>query len=105
MIDTGEVLSHSGLVMNIKTHECLLNEQPLVLTPTEFSILQFLLEHKGNVVSSEELFHHIWKNEYYSKKNNTITVHIRHLREKMKDSFDEPRYIKTIWGCGYKIEK
>ena len=92
-------------VMNIKTHECLLNEQPLVLTPTEFSILQFLLEHKGNVVSSEELFHHIWKNEYYSKKNNTITVHIRHLREKMKDSFDEPRYIKTIWGCGYKIEK
>lgn len=54
--------------MNIKTHECLLNEQPLVLTPTEFSILQFLLEHKGNVVSSEELFHHIWKNEYYSKK-------------------------------------
>ena len=102
---TGEVLSHSGLVMNIKTHECLLNEQPLVLTPTEFSILQFLLEHKGNVVSSEELFHHIWKNEYYSKKNNTITVHIRHLREKMKDSFDEPRYIKTIWGCGYKIEK
>ena len=102
---TDEVLSHSGLVMNIKTHECLLNEQPLVLTPTEFSILQLLLEHKGNVVSSEELFHHIWKNEYYSKKNNTITVHIRHLREKMKDSFDEPRYIKTIWGCGYKIEK
>ena len=91
--------------MKKKTHECLLNEQPLVLTPTEFSILQFLLEHKGNVVSSEELFHHIWKNEYYSKKNNTITVHIRHLREKMKDSFDEPRYIKTIWGCGYKIEK
>lgn len=65
---TDEVLSHSGLVMNIKTHECLLNEQPLVLTPTEFSILQLLLEHKGNVVSSEELFHYIWKNEYYSKK-------------------------------------
>lgn len=60
---TGEVLSHSGLVMNIKTHECLLNEQPLVLTPTEFSILQFLLEHKGNVVSSEELFHHIWNHD------------------------------------------
>lgn len=101
---TGEVLSHSGLVMNIKTHECLLNEQPLVLTPTEFSILQFLLEHKGNVVSSEELFHHIWKNEYYSKKNNTITVHIRHLREKMKDSFDEPRYIKRFGGVDIKLK-
>ena len=56
------------------------------------------------VVSSEELFHHIWKDEYYSKNNNTITVHIRHLREKMQDSFEKPKYIKTVWGCGYKLE-
>lgn len=100
-----EVIIHAGLLMNIKTHECILNEKPIVLTPTEFSILQFLLEHKGHVVSAEELFHHIWKDEYYNKSNNTITVHIRHLREKMGDTFEEPKYIKTIWGCGYKIEK
>lgn len=56
------------------------------------------------MVSAEELFRRIWKDEYYSKNNNTITAHIRHLREKLKDSFDEPRFIKTIWGVGYKIE-
>lgn len=94
----------SGLVLNIKTHECSLNERKLSLTPTEFSILQILCRQKGNVVSSEELFHKIWKDEYYSKSNNTITVHIRHLREKMGDSFEKPKYIKTVWGCGYKIE-
>ncbi|MGN0203549.1 MAG: response regulator transcription factor, partial [Coprococcus sp.] len=99
------VLSHSGLIMNIRTHECLLNEQPLILTPTEFSILRILLENKGSVVSAENLFHQIWQDEYYTKSNNTITVHIRHLREKMKDTVDHPKYIKTIWGVGYKIEK
>lgn len=99
-----EIITHSGLVMNVKTHECYLNEKPLSLTPTEFSILQILCQKKGNVVSSEELFHEIWGNEYYNKSNNTITVHIRHLREKMGDSFENPKYIKTVWGCGYKIE-
>ena len=99
------VIIHSGLVLNIKTHECTLNEKPLSLTPTEFSILQILCQNIGNVVSAEELFHQIWKDEYFSKSNNTITVHIRHLREKMGDSFEKPKYIKTIWGCGYKIEK
>ena len=98
------LLVHGGLVMNIKTHECQLDEKPLVLTPTEFSILKILCERKGEAVSSEELFHSVWKDEYYSKSNNTITVHIRHLREKMHDSVEHPKYIKTIWGVGYKIE-
>ncbi len=98
------LLVHGGLIMNVKTHECQLDEKPLVLTPTEFSILRILCERKGEVVSSEELFHGVWKDEYYSKSNNTITVHIRHLREKMKDSVEHPKYIKTIWGVGYKIE-
>ena len=98
------LLVHGGLVMNVKTHECQLDEKPLVLTPTEFSILKILCERKGEVVSSEELFHGVWKDEYYNKSNNTITVHIRHLREKMKDSVEHPKYIKTIWGVGYKIE-
>ena len=93
-----------SLTMNIKAHTCFLGETPLVLTPTEFSILRILLENTGNVVSSEDLFHKIWQDEYYSKSNNTITVHIRHLREKMGDSMDKPRFIKTIWGVGYKIE-
>lgn len=99
-----DIFIHHGLVLNRKTHECTLNEKPLSLTPTEFEILAILCEKKGSVVSSEELFHQIWKDEYYNKNNNTITVHIRHLREKMQDSFEKPKYIKTVWGCGYKIE-
>lgn len=67
--------------------------------------MRILLENKGSVVRSEELFHEVWQEEYYSKSNNTITVHIRHLREKMEDTGDNPRYIKTVWGVGYKIEK
>lgn len=100
-----DIIVHSGLVLNIKSHECTLNEKLLQLTPIEFSILQILCQQKGTVVSAEELFHQIWGDEYFTKSNNTITVHIRHLREKMGDSFENPRYIKTVWGCGYKIEK
>lgn len=99
------VIVHSGLVIDVNTHECLLNNKPLPLTPTEFSILRILCERKGNVVSSEQLFHEIWGDEYYNKNNNTITIHIRHLREKMDDTADSPKYIKTVWGVGYKIEK
>ncbi|MDE7366019.1 MAG: VanR-ABDEGLN family response regulator transcription factor [Lachnospiraceae bacterium] len=100
-----DILIHSGLVLNVKSHECTLNGKPLSLTPIEFSILRILCQQKGNVVSAEELFHQIWGDEYFRKNNNTITVHIRHLREKMGDSFEDPKYIKTVWGCGYKIER
>jgi len=98
------VITISGLVLNNRTHECTLNERPISLTPTEFSILWILCSRKGEVVSAEELFYQIWQDEYYVKSNNTITVHIRHLREKMGDSFENPKYIKTVWGCGYKFE-
>lgn len=99
-----DTLVHGELVMHKKAHACTLGDRPLELTPTEFSILRILLENRGNAVSSEELFHQIWRDEYYSKSNNTITVHIRHLREKLGDSTDKPRFIKTIWGVGYTIE-
>ena len=63
-----DVILHSGLELNTGTHDCFLHDKPLALTPTEFSILRILLERKGKVVSSEELFHEIWKDEYYSTK-------------------------------------
>lgn len=99
------VLVHGGLTMDLSSHACMLNERPLELTPTEFAILRILLGKKGSVVSAEELFHEIWQDEYYSKSNNTITVHIRHLREKMGDAAENPSYIRTVWGIGYKIEQ
>lgn len=98
------VMEHAGLMLNTKTHQCILNGEEIILTPTEFAILRILLENKGEVVSAEDLFHKIWKDEYYTKSNNTITVHIRHLREKMQDTVESPKFIKTIWGVGYKIE-
>ncbi len=102
--DEEEEIVHGGLVLNIRTHECTLNEKPIPLTATEFAILKVLCQQKGKVVSAEELFHLVWGDEYFSKNTNTITVHIRHLREKMGDSFENPQYIKTVWGVGYKIE-
>ena len=100
---TNALLSYDKLQLNTQTYECLLDGEDVALTPTEFSILRILLEHEGTVVTVEDLFCSVWKDEYYSKNSSTITVHIRHLREKLKDTAEKPKYIKTIWGVGYKI--
>lgn len=97
-------LSLSGLLLNRETHVCKLNERELPLTPTEFSILWYLCENRGKVIGSEELFRAVWGEKYYDGGNNTVMVHIRHIREKMGDSAEHPQYIKTVWGVGYKIE-
>ncbi len=102
--DGDGVLVCGGIVLNEQAHQCFLNGDEVLLTPTEFGILEILCRKRGIVVSAEELFHAIWKDEYYSKSNNTITVHIRHLREKLKDTGEKPKYIKTVWGVGYKID-
>lgn len=99
------LIAFSGLVMNLDTHECTLNEKKLSLTPTEFSLLWVLCSRRGRVVSSEELFQEVWGDKYFTNSNNTVMVHIRHLREKMHDSAERPKYIKTVWGVGYKIDK
>lgn len=93
------------IVINNNTHECYFKDKMLVLTPIEFSILWILSQNRGNVVKSEDLFMKVWKEQYFYKDNNTIMVHIRHLREKMHDIGKKPKYIITIWGVGYKIEK
>ena len=93
-----------GLSLDKSTHQCTLDEKILSLTPTEFSILWTLCEQKGQVISSEDLFQKVWGEKYFSNSNNTLMVHIRHLREKMNDSVENPKYIKTVWGVGYKIE-
>jgi len=97
-----KVIFYKGLVIDAGSHEVTKGDEVLNLTPTEFAILRILCERGGGVVSSEELFKQIWGEEYYSKNNNTITVHIRNLREKLGDVTDKPKYIKTVWGVGYK---
>lgn len=93
-----------GLVIDNRTHECSLFGEPLSLTPIEFSILWLLCENAGRVISSEELFETVWGDKYLDS-NNTVMVHIRRIREKMHEQPRAPKFIKTVWGVGYKIEK
>lgn len=97
------LLTYAGIELNVKSRECFVNKKIVSLTPSEFAILRVLLEKQGEVIESEKLLQLVWNNEYYAKNNNTITVHIRHLREKLGDKTQKPKYIKTVWGVGYKI--
>ncbi len=93
-----------GLYINKKNHKCSLYDEEISLTPIEFSILLYLCEHQGAVVSSEELFEAVW-GEKYLDSNNTVMVHIGRLREKLHEPVRKPKFVKTVWGVGYTIEK
>lgn len=93
-----------GLLINKETHKCFLFGKELPLTPIEFSILWYLCEHQGAVVSSEELYEAVWGASYLNN-NNTVMAHIGRLREKMNEPAKKPKFIKTVWGVGYTIEK
>ena len=103
--EEGDVLDFGGLFLNRTSHECVYNEVPLTLTPIEFDILWLLCENRGKVISSEELFEKVWHEKYYKNSNNTVMVHIRHLREKMSAPTGKSDFIKTVWGVGYKVEE
>ena len=100
-----EVIDFGGLVLKKQSHECTFNERQLMLTPIEFDILWLLCENRGKVISSEQLFESVWKENYYKNRNNTVMVHIRHLREKMSGPTGKSDFIKTVWGVGYKVEE
>lgn len=100
-----DIIDFAGLVLNRSTHECVYNERELTLTPIEFDILWILCENRGQVISSEQLFEQVWHEKYYKQSNNTVMVHIRHLREKMGGPMGKTEFIKTVWGVGYKVEK
>ena len=98
-----EELDLRGLSISRSTHLCMLYGRKLELTPREFDILWYLCENRGRVVSSEELFETVW-GEKYLDSNNTVMNHIGKLREKMQESYKNPRFIKTVWGIGYTVE-
>lgn len=98
-----EEIDIRGLNISRSSHKCKLNEKELTLTPIEFDILWYLCERRGNVVSSEELFEAVW-GEKYLDNNNTVMAHIARLREKMQEPARKPRFVKTVWGVGYKVE-
>ena len=99
------IIDFRGIMINQSTHEFFFNERKINLTKIEFSILWLLCENRGVVIKNDELFEQVWGEKYFEKDSNTIMVHIRHLREKMNDIGKNPKYIKTVYGVGYKIEK
>lgn len=103
-VQSTKIYDSRGLVVNCDTHECILFGKTLSLTPTEFKILWLLCENAGKVVSSEAIFEQVW-GEKYLDSNNTVMVHIRRLREKLGEPSRRPRFIKTVWGVGYKIDE
>lgn len=98
------IFDYAGLIVNKDTHLCTLYEKPVQLTPIEFKILWLLCENANKVVSTEEIFEKVW-GEKYLDCNNTVMVHIRRIREKLNEPSRNPKFIKTVWGVGYKIEK
>ena len=93
-----------GLTINDETKEVTVDGENVKLTPIEYNILFFLAKNAGKVFSIEQIYENIW-NEEAVGADNTVTVHIRHIREKIEINPKEPRYLKVVWGIGYKVEK
>ena len=93
-----------GLAINDDLKEVTVDGEPVKLTPIEYNILLLLVKHQGKVFSIDQIYQNIW-NENAVGVDNTVAVHIRHIREKIEINPKEPRYLKVVWGVGYKIEK
>ena len=99
-----EVLISGGLELNTSTKEVKVDGQVVKVTPIEFKILNLLFANKGRVFSIDEIYEKVWNEESFNVEN-TVAVHIRRIREKIEINPKEPRYLKVVWGVGYKIEK
>lgn len=93
-----------GLYMDDDTKEVTVDGEPVRLTPIEYSILLLLVKNPGRVYSIDQIYENIW-NEAAIGADNTVAVHIRHIREKIEINPKEPKYLKVVWGVGYKVEK
>lgn len=98
------VYRSGGLVIDDKAKTVVLDGEAIPVTPTEYGILKLLTENAGQVFSIEQIYEAVWKEEAYSAEN-TVAVHIRRIREKLEIDPKNPRYLKVVWGVGYKIEK
>ena len=103
-VTNNSLFSAGGLVINDETKEVTVDGDIIKLTPIEYNILLLLVKNQGKVFSIEQIYENIW-NEEAIGADNTVAVHIRHIREKIEINPKEPRYLKVVWGVGYKIEK
>ena len=103
-MDEDGVYINGGLVIDDNKKEVMVDGEIVKLTPIEYQILKFLMENRGKVFSTSKLYESVW-NEDAIGYDNIIAVHIRHIREKIEINPKEPRYLKVVWGQGYKLEK
>ena len=103
-LGNNEVLISGGLELNTSTKEVKVDGQIVRVTPIEFKILNLLIANKGRVFSIDEIYEKVWNEESFNVEN-TVAVHIRRIRGKIEINPKEPRYLKVVWGVGYKIEK
>ena len=101
--DNQKIIKSGGLVIDDELKRVMVDGIEVKLTPTEYNILKFLTENKGKVFSIEEIYTNVWNGEFYAAEN-VIAVHIRHIREKIEINPKEPKYLKVLWGVGYKVE-
>lgn len=102
--EEGNVYEAGGLLINDDLKKVIVDGEEVKLTPIEYNILLLLLKNKGKVYSINQIYENIW-NEETIGADNTVAVHIRHIREKIEINPKEPRYLKVVWGVGYKIEE
>lgn len=99
-----DILKNGGLTLNRNTKILLVDGEQVRLTATEYKIVELLMSHPGYVFSAEEIYSQIWQEDAYGVEN-TVMVHIRRIREKIEITPKNPKYLKVVWGIGYKIEK
>lgn len=102
--ENGKVLATGGLCFDTETRILALDNEPVKLTATETKIMELLMRNPGRIFPAEEIYERVWDEPAYSAEN-TVMVHIRHIREKIEVNPKEPKYLKVVWGIGYKIEK
>lgn len=102
--ESNSIIGSGGLSLNLDTKEVIVDGEVIKVTATEFGILELLLRNQGRVFSIDEIYEKVWKEPSYNAEN-TVAVHIRRIREKIEINPKDPKYLKVVWGIGYKIEK
>lgn len=102
--ENNSIIRSGGLSLNQDTKEVIVDGEVIKLTATELGILKLLLKNQGKVFSIDEIYENVWNEPSYNAEN-TVAVHIRRIREKIEINPKEPKYLKVVWGIGYKIEK
>lgn len=103
MVETSKVLQAGGLELDDKRKEVRVDGELVKVTPVEFKIIKLLLSNKGRVFSIEQIYENVWEEQSYNV-DNTVAVHIRRIREKIEINPKNPKYLKVVWGVGYKID-